>query len=56
MIGAPSNARENFSVSIVAEVMITFRSLLRRVSVFRMPSTKSMLRLRSWASSTIRVS
>ena len=56
MMGAPPKAAENFSVSIVAEVMTILRSRRRRRRFFRMPSTKSMLRLRSWASSTMIVS
>ena len=55
-MGAPPKAAENFSVSIVAEVMTTLRSLRFRRRFFSIPRTKSMLRLRSWASSTMIVS
>ncbi len=56
MIGAPPKAAENFSVSIVAEVMTILRSRRFCRRLFRIPSTKSMLRLRSCASSTMIVS
>ena len=54
--GALSKAFENFSVSMVAEVMISLRSFLCFKRVFKIPRIKSILRLRSWASSTMRVS
>jgi len=38
------------------EGMISFRSFLRRIRLLRMPRIKSILRLLSWASSTISVS
>jgi hypothetical protein len=40
MTGASSKAWANFSVSMVAEVMISFRSWRRWTSFFRMPSMK----------------
>ena len=54
--GASSKALENFSVSMVAEVMMSFRSRRFRIRFLKIPRVKSILRLRSWASSTIRVS
>ena len=56
MIGAPEKAAENRSGSMVAEVMITFRSGRRGSSCLRKPRMKSMFRLRSCASSMISVS
>ena len=56
MIGAPSNASLNASVSIVAEVMMIFSSGRLNRSVRRCPSRKSMLSERSCASSMITVS
>ena len=56
IMGASSKALENFSGSIVAEVIIILRSLLFLRSVLSMPSIKSMFMLRSWASSTMSVS
>ena len=56
MTEASLNAFENFSVSMVADVMINFRSSLLFSKVRKIPRIKSMFRLRSWASSTIIVS
>ena len=54
--GALSNAFENFSVSMVAEVIISFKFFLLSMRDFNNPNRKSILRLLSWASSTIIVS
>ncbi len=56
MIGASLKCFEKRSRSMVAEVMMTFRSGRRGSSVLRKPSRKSMFSERSWASSTMRVS
>src|SRR5437773_955142 len=56
MTGAPSKCFENRSASMVAEVMTSFNSGRRGRSCFRYPSRKSMLRLRSCASSMMSVS
>ncbi len=56
MIGAPPKASANRSGSMVAEVMITFRSGRFGSSCRRYPRMKSMFRLRSCASSMISVS
>ena len=56
IMGALSNAFENFSGSMVADVIISFRSLLLRRSLLRMPRMKSIFALLSCASSIIRVS
>jgi len=56
MMGALSKALENFSVSMVADVMMSLRSLRRARRFLRMPRIKSIFKLRSWASSIIRVS
>jgi len=54
--GASPKCFEKRSVSMVAEVITTFRSGRRGSSHFRYPSRKSMFSERSCASSTIRVS
>jgi hypothetical protein len=54
--GAPAKNSEKRWVSIVAELMISFRSGLRGKMRASQPSKKSMVRLRSWASSRISVS
>ncbi len=56
MIGASPKWLAKRSGSIVAEVMITLRSGRRGSSCLTYPRMKSMLRLRSCASSMIRVS
>jgi hypothetical protein len=56
MIGASPKCFEKRSVSMVAEVIITFRSGRRGSSHLRYPSRKSMFSERSWASSTMIVS
>jgi hypothetical protein len=56
MIGAPPKNSANFAGSMVAEVTITLRSGRAGNSVFSTPNSRSMLRLRSCASSMINVS
>ena len=53
---ADEKCAANFSVSMVAEVMMTLRSGRRGRSWRMYPRRKSMLRLRSWASSMMIVS
>ena len=54
--GAPPKNSEKRSVSMVAELMMTLRSGRSGRMRAIQPSKKSMVRLRSWASSMISVS
>lgn len=51
--GHPSKYSENTSTLMVAEEMMTRNSGRWEMMLLSMPSMKSILRLRSWASSTM---
>ena len=52
-MGASEKKAEKTEVLMVAEDMMIFRSFLSLVISFKRPRMKSMLRLLSWASSTM---